>query len=75
MTTTASGFCRLKELKAITGLGRSTIYSKGNPHSRQFDETFPRRVRLGAANSRSVGWSRAEVLAWLELTVTTRRVR
>ncbi len=74
MTTSTFGVCRLKELKILTGLGRSTIYAKGNPRSRQYDDTFPRRVRLGAANSRSVGWPRAEVLAWLELTATTRRV-
>lgn len=74
MTTTTSGICRLNELKALTGLGRSTIYAKGNPRSRQYDEKFPRRVRLGTANSRSVGWPRAEVIAWLDLTATTRRV-
>ena len=64
----------LKELKELTGLGRSTLYAKGKPGSSQFDQNFPQRVRLGPENSRSVGWPRAEVLAWLDLTATTRRV-
>lgn len=74
MTTTSTGICRLKELKELTGLGRSTLYAKGNPTASQYDASFPKRVRLGPENSRSVGWPRAEVLRWLELTAATRRV-
>lgn len=74
MTNNSTGICRLKELKELTGLGRSTLYAKGKPSSSQFDQDFPQRVRLGPENSRSVGWPRAEVLAWLELTATSRRV-
>lgn len=74
MTNNSTGICRLKEVKELTGLGRSTLYAKGKPGSSQFDQNFPQRVRLGPEGSRSVGWSRAEVLAWLEMTVATRRV-
>ena len=41
---------RMRELTKIVGLSRSTIYEKLNPESRYYDETFPKPVRLGAAD-------------------------
>ena len=49
---------RLKEVKSLTGLSRSTIYSeilKGN---------FPKQVHLTGA--RSVGWHENAIKEWIE---------
>tara|TARA_R110002096_G_scaffold428014_4_gene639197 strand:+ start:211 stop:393 length:183 start_codon:yes stop_codon:yes gene_type:complete len=49
---------RLKEVKEMTGLSRSTIYAeiaKGN---------FPRQVKLTGA--RSVGWYESAIAQWIE---------
>jgi prophage regulatory protein len=48
---------RLPEVKAITGLSRSTLYdamARGD---------FPRPIKLGL---RAVGWDASEVVEWLE---------
>ena len=49
---------RLGEVKEITGLSRSTIYSeiaKGK---------FPRQIKLTGA--RSVGWHQSAITKWVE---------
>lgn len=49
---------RLREVKEMTGLSRSTIYleiSKGK---------FPRQVKLTGA--RSVGWHESAIIQWIE---------
>jgi len=49
---------RLNEVKALTGLSRSTIYAeiaKGK---------FPRQVKLTGA--RSVGWYESAITEWIE---------
>ncbi len=49
---------RLKEVKAMTGLSRSTIYAeiaKGK---------FPRQVQL--TGNRSVGWHENVIIQWIE---------
>lgn len=48
---------RLPEVRAATGLSRSTIYSAVR-HSE-----FPPPVKLGA---RAVGWRADEIVRWLE---------
>lgn len=48
---------RLPEVQALTGLSRSTIYSRAN------EGTFPAQIPLGA---RAVGWYEDEVNAWVE---------
>lgn len=53
---------RLSEVKEITGLSRSTLYDKQNPHSSRYDATFPKRVKLGL---RAVGWLKNDLDAWL----------
>jgi predicted DNA-binding transcriptional regulator AlpA len=52
----------LAEVIKITGLSRSTIYGRGDPHSRQYDPSFPKKFSLGGDR---VGWDRDEVYAWL----------
>ena len=47
---------RLPEVKARTGLGRSSIYAKVN------DGSFPKYINLGV---RSVGWVESEVAQWI----------
>ena len=47
---------RLPELKTVTGLSRSTIYSWIK------DGTFPRQVKLG---ERAVAWRESEIDEWL----------
>tara|TARA_R110002167_G_scaffold215778_1_gene420639 strand:+ start:608 stop:853 length:246 start_codon:yes stop_codon:yes gene_type:complete len=64
VTSLTNQIIRLKELLAITGLSRSTIYDKQNPESPRFDPTFPQRILLGA---RAVGWFKAEVETWLNI--------
>ena len=54
---------KLKAVKAMTGLSRSTIYdymAKGH---------FPRQVKLG---ERCVAWVEEEVVAWLDARITDR---
>ena len=46
----------------MIGIGRSTIYNKLNPKSKQFDPTFPKPRSLGA---NTVAWLESEVLAWM----------
>jgi prophage regulatory protein len=52
-----SRILRLPEVKAITGLSRSTIYA------RIAAGTFPRPVALGI---RAIGWPLDAVDSWLE---------
>ncbi len=48
---------RLPEVKAKTGLSRSTLYAM------IADDRFPKPIKLG---ERAVGWSEAEVAKWIE---------
>jgi prophage regulatory protein len=53
----AERILRLPEVKARTGIGRSTIYdamARGE---------FPQPMKLGL---RAVGWAESEIDAWLE---------
>lgn len=54
---------RLKEVIAITGLSRSTIYE------RMSMEEFPHSVNLGGS---AVGWLESEVHAWIENRIIER---
>ena len=55
---------RLPDVKATTGLSRSTIYL------RVAEGTFPRPVGLGG---RAVGWLEAEVQDWLRQRIEASR--
>jgi prophage regulatory protein len=48
-------FLRLPEVKAVTGLGKTSIYELIR------DKSFPAPVRLG---TRAVAWIRSEVTQW-----------
>ncbi len=55
---------RRKDVEAITGLSRSTIYNKME------DGSFPTQIQL---TERSVGWIEAEVQEWLKNRVLASR--
>jgi prophage regulatory protein len=55
---------RLRDVKARTGLSRSTIYL------RMSQGLFPKPISLGR---RSVGWIEAEVSEWIAHKVATSR--
>ncbi|NPT46158.1 AlpA family phage regulatory protein [Paraburkholderia sp. 1N] len=48
---------RRKQVEALTGLSRSTIYLRIS------QGTFPRNISLGA---RAVGWVESEINEWLD---------
>ncbi len=54
---------RLKEVMALTGLSKTTIYRYSA------DEGFPKAVSLGGRN---VGWVESEVNHWLEIRISLR---
>lgn len=56
---------RLKEVQALTGLSRSTIYD----HMKA--KNFPQPVKLG---SHSVGWVESEVQDWIGHLIEARDV-
>ena len=58
-------FIRLPEVKSVTGLSRSTIYSLvGNG-------TFPRQVSIGGG--RAIGWLESEIQGWIGERVAKRQ--
>lgn len=48
---------RLPQVKALTGLGKSSIYSAMRKGS------FPKSRALGA---RAIGWIQSDIVAWIE---------
>lgn len=71
-TTPQTTILRRKQVEAITGLSRSTIYSRLHFNPRRpgdFDPTFPRPVAIGG---RAVGWIAGEVEAWIAAQVAKR---
>lgn len=54
---------RLPEVKALTGLSRSTIYQ------RITDGTFPAQINLG---SRAVGWLASDIQNWIDSRIEAR---
>ena len=56
---------RLPNVKAITGLSRSTIYL------RMSEGAFPRQVNLG---SRAVGWLASEIQQWVDERISSSRL-
>ena len=63
MEKSKSQIIRLKQVKAITGLSRSTIY-KFMSH-----KEFPKQIKLGLKSS---GWLLDEVDAWIQNQIKNR---
>ena len=60
-TTTTDRLLRLREVLAITGLGRSTVYRYLKRRSSSFPD-FPQPLKIGV---RAVRWWESEILNWL----------
>lgn len=58
----AGPIIRLKDMTALTGLSRATIYNRMNKKSGSYDPTFPMSISLGGS---AVGWFKEAVDAWL----------
>ena len=61
---------RIKQTCQVTGLSRSSIYEKQNAASKQYDKTFPKKIKLG---ERSAGHVAAEVHAWVDSKIKESR--
>ena len=57
---------RLPEVKTLTGLSRTTIYS------RMHEGNFPKSIPLG---ERAVGWYAADVDKWIESKVAQSKAK
>lgn len=66
---TSTYMLRISDVKARTGLSRSTIYSKLDPKSSAYDPTFPKQIKLGV---RAVAWLEEEVDNWIQQQVMMR---
>jgi prophage regulatory protein len=62
---TITTILRLPQVKARTGLSRSTIYS------RIAQGSFPKPVSLGGV--RAVGWVEAQIESWIERQIRSSR--
>ena len=60
---------RRKQVEARMSLSRSAIYDRLDVHSPRYDPSFPKQMKLGRF---SVGWSEAEVDAWLTKQANSR---
>lgn len=60
---------RLKQVIAITGLSRSSIYSMLDENSSSYDPDFPKQVKIG---KKSVAWVENEVDQWIGKRIAAR---
>ena len=64
---------RLKQVIALTGLSRSTIYDRINPKSKRYDASFPKSIKLGSTlQVGAVGWIESEIQAWIKQWIAER---
>jgi len=61
-TTEQTMVIRMPQLIKMLGLSRAAIYQRLQPSSPYYDETFPKRVRLG---QKSVGWRLSDVQEYI----------
>jgi prophage regulatory protein len=59
-------FLRLKEVQALIGLSKSTIYDRLNPNSPRYDPSFPKPKKLGSTACSSIGWLQDEIENWIK---------
>lgn len=55
---------RRKQLEQLLGISRSTIYSRLDPKSKQYDPVFPKPIQL-SPTSTSVAWIEGEAQAYI----------
>ncbi|MCG7589579.1 MULTISPECIES: AlpA family transcriptional regulator [unclassified Halomonas] len=63
---------RLKQVIAITGLSRSSIYSMLDEDSSSYDPDFPKQVKIG---KKSVAWVENEVDQWIVKRIAARQMK
>lgn len=61
---------RLPAVQDRTGLRRSTVYDRMNPHSPRYDEGFPRQIKIGLS---AVAWLEEEIDSWVQRQVELSR--
>jgi len=54
---------RFNQVCNLTGLARSTIYTRLDPDSPQYDPEFPKPAKLGP---RLTVWNSAEIDVWID---------
>jgi len=65
-STTHPRVLRIKEVLKRVGLSRSTLYDRMNPASPRYDDSFPKRVKIGKW---AVGWLESSINEWIESLV------
>ncbi|MDX7736501.1 helix-turn-helix transcriptional regulator [Aeromonas caviae] len=63
MSETIDRFIRMRELKEMISLSRSSIYDKLNAKSPRHGPSFPRAVKLGVS---AIGWRQSEIHQWIK---------
>lgn len=59
----------LRQVIALTGLSRATIYRLIDESSASYDPTFPKRIRISRMR---IAWVSSEISAWIELKMAQR---
>ena len=67
------GVLRFSQMPEESGLKRSAIYDRLNPKSPRYDPEFPKPFKLGQSGH-AVGFSKAEVRAWVRAQMAARAV-
>ena len=57
---------RFKQVCELTGLARSTVYTRLNPKNPQYDPSFPKPSKCGP---RLTVWDSTEIDAWINSTL------
>lgn len=62
-TSAQRKFLRIRELMSRLGVSRPTIYTRLDPKSKYYDETFPKKFKVNGV----VVWDEREVDEWMEV--------
>ena len=57
---------RLKDVQALLGVGRSTIYDWLSQKSPRYNDAFPRPIKLSTTSRGAIGWLEADLVRWVE---------
>ncbi|WP_064024594.1 AlpA family phage regulatory protein [Methylomonas koyamae] len=55
---------RIRDVIALTGLSRSTIYAKLDRRSPYYDEEFPKPRKLSKGKNGAIAWLLSEIENW-----------
>lgn len=64
---------RIKTVTLMTGLSRSSIYSRLQPSSPYYDPDFPRQVKLANGSKGASAWSLKEIEDWIRTRLNNRK--